>query len=465
MLDKPETSRYAAAMEPADVLIVLGSPPIVAAYAPGFAVMTLRREGGALVLHAPHGAVLEHAPQAALAVVTAPGEATPDIAAWTARQMLDCPVIAHAEGLPAVLAALAAQRRRLAGDTAQTLLQLAELRMQYSALAASHDAVLALLRTQGLALPVLAVDHPPDPTERRLLRAARALVQPIDADIRTVCAIGLHLAEPAELRCTLELFAPDHDGVAVIWEVAEALPAGWFTHCFAARADVPAGGTALRLRWEAGCPPLSLARPTLRADRAARIDGVAGDRPLALRAFAGVPGGPAAATRAMWPARPAGGGALGRIDVRFDATLRLHDLRGLHANVHFPPVAVLDAEHQIQVHPLEALPTIAALPALCPPGTQEVRARVTTANPAAGPIEYGLLIAPPGETDAAALAALVAWRRIVPGTEALLTLELPAPLAAPGDLLLLTRLPPGASSAACWARFTAISLHGRFDGF
>jgi hypothetical protein len=445
-------------------LILLDTPEVPASAYRGWRhLLLLRRSGETLVLHTAEGAALDEAPQATLAIVAAPLGPTPELAAWAAARRLTCPVIPHSDGLAALLASLAEQRRRVARGRAELMLELAELRIAHDDLAAGHAALVALLRDQGLLLPRLGFSVPPDPGGARLPATARRVEQPLGVDIRTLCGIALHLAgRLPQPGIGLDLCAADDDRPVAGWQVAAGTPPGWASFAFPARADLPAGTAALRLRWPGSAPPLSLGRPTLRPDLAAWLDGAATDRPLALRAFVSAPGAPGLVTQALWPARRPDGEAVTRIDLVLDDTLRPQDLRQLHRMAHFAPVALLADQRRILVHPLEALPTIACLPAICPPGTREVQARVTTANPAAGPIEYGLYVGTPPR-DVANLAAQIAWTRLLAGEEALLRLELPAPLEAPADLLLLTRLPPDGTARAAWAHVTAIQLRGQFD--
>jgi hypothetical protein len=425
---------------------------------------------------------LDFPPQNVVAVVIAGPAYLAPAQAWTKATRLDTAIVTHGPHMPRLLAAMArrvTRSARLAGDLA---LRLAALRGAHENLQNAYDGLRAFVQQRGLALPGLGFVAVPDPDNSQLAAQAIAVEQYIPCEFRSLCGIGLHLAAApargAEGTLEVELSSPENPAQRVTWQVGyRELHAGWVTFVFECDGAAVRSGTLLRLRLAtlaAPAPRFSLARPHLRADRAALVDGARLARPLAFRAWTNVPGAPLTLTAQQWPAfypataasRPP---AAARIEILATDEFEVEDVRRLYEEFEFQPVRKIPRQRRILVHPLGRLPTVGRIPLACPAGTREIRAEVETDNEKAADLEYGITLAaeplpvPEGRRPGDfVFSGPSDWLVLPPKTPGVLVIELDAPLAEAADLYLVARCPPGSTSDHGWAHFTRLSVIGDF---
>jgi hypothetical protein len=459
-------------------------PDQLGAYASMFVLYVLSgaAAGGLVLQPAPAGPVLDFPPQNVAAVVIAgPAQLAP-AQAWAKAVGLDVAIVTHGPHMPRLLAVMARRimrSARLAGDLS---LRLATLRAVHENLQNAYDGLRAFVQQRALALPAVGFLALPDPDPVLLDSKALTALQYIPCEFRSLCGIGLHLpaapARGAEGTLEVEVFSPENPAQRVAWQVAyRALPAGWVNFVFENDgAAVPTGAT-LRLRFHtlaAPAPRFSLARPHLRPDRAALVDGARLGRPLAFRAWINVPGAPLTLTAQLWPAfYPAAAAVRAqpatRIEILATDDFEVEDVRRLHEEFDFHPVKKIPRQRRILVHPLGRLPTVGRIPLACPAGTREIRAEVETDNEKAADLEYGIALAAeplpvaegkrPGDF---VFSGPSDWVVVPAKTPGALVIELDTPLATPSDLYLIARCPPGSTSDLGWAHFTRLTVIGDF---
>lgn len=470
---------------PLAAIIACGlQPDQIGAYAAEFDVYVLAGPpSGALSLRpAPAGPALEFPPQNVVALVVAGPAHAASATAWAKGMGLDAATVAHGPHVPRLLAAMArrvGRSARLAGDLS---LRLATLRTVHENLQNAYDGLRAFVQQRALALPALGFLALPDPDGAQLAGQVGTVEQYIPCEFRTLCGIGLHvppaLSHGGQGTVEVELSSPENPALLVSWQVGyHDLQPGWVNFVFEQDGAVARSGCLLRLRLHnvAGpSPRFSLARPHLRADRAALVDGARLPRPLAFRAWTHVPGAPLALTAQLWPAfypgvtasRPQ---ATTRIEILAIEDLEVEDLRRLHEQYDFRPVLKLPRQRRVLVHPLGRLPTVGRIPLACPAGTREIRAEVETDHEKAADLEYGIALsaealpaadgARPGEF---AFDGPADWVVVPAKTLGTLVIELAEPLAEASDLFLVSRCPPGSTSDYGWAHFTRLTVIGEF---
>lgn len=458
---------------------------LLAEYGAAFDIyhLTLEDDLSLALRHSRDGAALAFAPQNAVAaVVAAPSQAIM-VAEWAAAASLDAPVVRHADGVAAMLAAVAQRVQRSARLAGEVTLRLAALRAAHENLQNAYEGLRAHVQERGLLLPALGFLAVPDRDGSALPQRVAEVTQYIPCALRTLCGIGLHLAAPiapgGQGFLEVELTSPENAALGALWRVPYAqLQAGWNTFVFEGNGPALASSALLRLRFrtDSGAQPaFSLARPHLRPDRAAMADGERLARPLAFRAWTNLPGAPLTLTAQLWPAFqpvPAADAApalLPRIEVLAGDDFTVEDVRKLGETLDFQPVRKLPKQRRILIHPLGRLPSIGRIPLGCPAGTVEIRAEVETDHAEAADLEYGIALAaapvldrtgaPTGDYSFDGPADWLVVPAKTPGT---LVIELDAPLAEASDLYLICRCPPGSISDWGWAHVTRLTLRGDF---
>jgi Family of unknown function (DUF6212) len=459
-------------------------PEQLAAYRAEFDIFVLDDSGASPVLrHGSNAIALDYPPQAVVAVVTA--GASPEVADWMATMGVDAPLVAHAEALPGLLAALARRSAGSARFAADLVLRLAALRVVHENLQNAHEGLRSFVQERGMALPMLGFLALPDPDSHRLPPQMAEVTQTIPCDIRMLRAVSLHLPDqylpeqsgaPGEGLLQVSLLSPENPDLSVEWNVAyAALRSGWTSFVFDGVGPAVPSGALLRLRFrtQAGVPPrFSLARHNLRPDRAAAVDGERLGRPLAFRAWTSVPGAPLTLTAQLWPAIYPGAAqpAVARIELLATDDFEVEDVRGLAEKLDFRPVRKLPRQRRILLHPLGRLPTVGRIPNGCPQGTLEIRVEVETDHAEAAAIEYGVCLNAVPELDAAGAPTgnfnfdgPADWAVLPAKTPGTLVVSFDEPLAEAADLYLVSRCPPGSISDWGWAHVIRLTLLGHFQ--
>jgi hypothetical protein len=154
-----------------------------------------------------------------------------------------------------------------------------------------------------------------------------------------------------------------------------------------------------------------------------------------------------------------GGGRLWRVDRDLLATAR-----DWHNPQHHLPL--IEEGSAVMVHVLTDRTACGVLAGVALPGTRHVTATAMTRHADGPEVDYQIALVPrqPGGIPGGALPALdpalaSGWVRLSPMQEGQLHLLAAEPLDAPHDLLLMTRLPEGATSNAFgWTTFANIGL-------
>ena len=459
-------------------------PDQLGAYASAFDLYVLAGDAsGQLRLQpAPAGPVMEYPPQNVIAIVIAGPAHLAPAQAWAKSAGLDSATVTHGPNMPRLLAAMARRVTRSARLAAELSLRLATLRGVHENLQNAYDGLRAFVQQRGLALPAVGFLALPDPDDAQLPAQVGTVEQYIPCDFRSLCGIGLHLpaavARAAEGTLEVELSSPEDPARRVLWQVGyRDLQPGWVNFVFEGDGAAVRSGVLLKLQFRtlAAPPPrFSLARPHVRPDRAALVDGARQQRPLAFRAWTNVPGAPLTLTAQLWPAFYPGVTAAralptARIEILATDDFEVEDVRRLYEEFDFQPVKKIPRQRRILVHPLGRLPTVGRIPLACPAGTREIRAEVETDNAKAADLEYGITLSaealpvPEGKRPGEFVFSGPAdWVVVPPKTPGVLVIELDEPLAEPSDLFLIARCPPGSTSDLGWAHFTRLTLIGDF---
>ena len=448
------------------------------AYRPALKTALLQpREGGMDVLDEASGLVLTYPPQNVIAIVHA-GEAPAELLRWRDEAGIDAPLVAHMPDTPSALAAVSRRLARAAGRNAELILRLAELRAVHEEVQNSYNALRNYVCENSLVPPRLGFINQPDTDSSAVLpESVSEVLQPLPVDSRSLCGVSLYLAaqtpSSAEGRLLVDLVAAEDDDIRLSWRASyKELTQGWVTFAFEQNERFWRKSPVLRLRFETVTGPVPLfgmAKPQLRQDMAARVNGQLGSRPLALQVWQSVPGAPLNVSSQMWPVVLMDRKPVSQIELTIDETLAVADILNQAAQDGFQRITLLPARKRIQVHPVEGQISVACLFETCPPGTSRVVVEMETDSPNAGQVEYAIAVLSPEQTQLAGRLgklpediAASDWVELPPAVTGSVALSLPETLQSPGDLYLMTRLLQGQSSAYGWAQFLRVSFQGTF---
>jgi len=363
-----------------------------------------------------------------------------------------------------VAACLAERQLRADGRAVALMGELAGLRQMHDEMQTSFRALESFVLAAGLPERVETGTLPPEGAAVTLgAGGASEIVQTLPVGSAGLSDVAVHIAEPPSgeggvLKLALETV--EDGAVAARWTVGAAeIRRGWLRLGLGRALGPDQQTPRLSVVWEGdGAAGLSLSVKHPDPDWCAMADGVAADRVLALKSWAGIPGTAAHAApqaAALW--RGGAGRWLAGADLLRSVTCEA----GEPDSVRF----VAD-ESGVLVHPSGTTPTIARLERAVPKGARHVWASVRTAHPEAAPVDYAIAVLP---SDAAPARRTKPefrrefssdWVTLPADTKGEVHLFLPAPLSAPGDLYLATRLGEGVSNAFAWSIFSRIRAEG-----
>ena len=358
------------------------------------------------------------------------------------------------------------------------MLRLAELRTVHEEVQNSYNALRNYVYENGFAPPRIGFINVPDADGGVTLPdIVSEVAQPLPVELSSLCGFALYLPAPvrrfSEGRLHVELRVAEDDAVRYLWHVPyDKLTLGWITFAFEQTGQFWRRTPLLYLRFETvvGHSPLfSLGPPQLRPDKVAVINGVAGTRALAFKTWQSIPGAPLTVTNQMWPTIRLDR-QVTQIELAINEDLNVVKVPGQEERTNFELVTLLADQRRLQVHPLEDMVSVAHLPLIVPAGASALVAEVETGNEKAGRIEYALAVMPAEDAGSISVAGelppsaqLSDWVVLPPLTRGTVLLRLTRPVRETSDLLLLTRLAEGESSAYGWAQFLKVCFKGLFD--
>ncbi len=365
----------------------------------------------------------------------------------------------------------------LAHRVTELYAQLGALRDGYETLDREGRALHARLeRVHALDRHLASMALPCSPG-RSVGRESGAIVQPLPVSSEGLARIDLHLSggiAPADVSdgsLGIVLRSAEDGLVLGRWRArgGELLP-GWF------RCELPRAGLVSRhhlelaITWDpapAGDLRLSLAEADPFQDFLAR--GPSGERLsglLAMVLWTGLPGGAPEANGSVLSSeeRPALA-----VEPWIEFELSASDFARVVPTHKAPEhCRSLEDGRGLLLHPVVGSLAEARIPLACPPATDRVVASVRVANPsAASPVEFAMLVSeagrhrrlPSNPNGTKNVLGFSGWvTASTAGTPCLLGVQLAAPTRGWADLLLATRIAPGASNAYCWAEWNTLRV-------
>lgn len=359
----------------------------------------------------------------------------------------------------------------LARQNADLLADLARMRVAQEDLEIMARKQAMLIRSQSGGKRFLAQAHGPLDLAADagfVLPPSARLLQRLKVASDGLTDVAIYLPEhgfPESGALTVRLSLCESGDVAGEWRIpARNLSHGWLRVALVTALGDDLQSVELDIAWD-GAVPLRLGAGVHHPDPAlcARVVQDGGETPqqqiLAHRLWKYVPGCVAPLPVDAHVATPAVPGAGFYVDPT-------HLQQALEGDPEAPCLQFQPAIDALQVHPRPETLTAARLPSSLPPGVTEITARVGARAPICPPMEYALAVVPRHPlrpvadlVEEAMRQGLASdWMRREGDAEGEVTLYLPAPLEQTGDLLLVTRVPPGQGASYGWATFRDIRM-------
>ncbi|HVJ54305.1 MAG TPA: DUF6212 domain-containing protein [Aliidongia sp.] len=284
-----------------------------------------------------------------------------------------------------------------------------------------------------------------------------------------LAAVELHvhsagIGDSGRLQVTLSTLE-DSEQLAV-WSLRSAqLKPGWLRLDLPHAVVGPRRTVVLSVRWEGGpksAPSLSLTDQRLVKECWLKVNDTAiVQRTVALRAWSGLPGlrRTRSARQKSDPAVAGQGLHLERRPVSAAVRRGAKLVAPAEKVVDYDLLAPINDQGVFQLHPVEDHVAVAMIPSGCPADARQLFATVKTNHPDAQPIEYAMMVLPPGTTfdgfpnsgSDAKTGNFSGWTLVPPNSESGVTVFMDRTFPVDADLYVATRVPPGKSNAFAWA--------------
>jgi hypothetical protein len=278
--------------------------------------------------------------------------------------------------------------------------------------------------------------------------------------------IHIHTAGAGDARLQVALSTIEDAKTLGSWSLKAAhLKPGWVRLDLPHAVIGPRRSVMLSVRWEGGvksAPSLSLTDQRLVRECWLKVNEAAVvQRTLALRVWSGLPGlrRTSSARQKSDPAVAGPGLHLERRQIPAALRRAAHLVRPVEKVVDYDLLTQINDQGVFQLHPIEDHVAVAHIPGGCPADARQVFATVKTNHPDAQPIEYAMMVLPPGAPfeefpnsgSDAKTGNFSGWTMVPPNTESGVTVFLDRTFPVAAELYVATRVPAGKSNAFAWA--------------